>query len=143
MISFLWISLLPIDGSLDGLSRQKVSARSHPRVKAPAAGADKGYTPAFWFFVIGVTSGVAIELSTSFWAADLIGARTGAGDGIASAVLSALFAGMAFARIIGGRLAMRYAPEKLKISAFGIAGMGWLLLWTSTHTGLTYPALLF
>jgi len=140
--AFLLISRLPTEGALDGRTRQKVSARSQPRVKAPAAGADKGYTPAFWFFVIGVTSGVAIELSTSFWAADLIGARTGAGDGIASAVLSALFAGMALARIIGGRLAMRYAPEKLMILAFGIAGVGWLLLWTSTHTGLSFAALL-
>src|SRR5690625_6748736 len=121
MISFLWISLLPIDGSLDGLSRQKVSARSHPRVKAPAAGADKGYTPAFWFFVIGVTSGVAIELSTSFWAADLIGSRTGAGDGIASAVLSALFAGMAFARIIGGRLAIDRTSTPLDCSHVAIS----------------------
>src|SRR5690625_7853840 len=86
---FLLISRLPTEVGLGGRTRQKVSARSQPRVKAPAAGADKGYTPAFWFFVIGVTSGVASELSTSSWAADLIGALARAGDGRDSAGFSA------------------------------------------------------
>lgn len=136
VIAFLLISRLQTAGALDGRTR-------HRSVEEVIADKIKpGYTAAFWFFVVGLTSGVAIELSTSFWAADLIGARTGAGDGVASAALSALFGGMAFARIVGGRLALRYAPEKLMILAFGVAGLGWLILWTSTNTGLSFAALL-
>ena len=132
VIAILLIYPLSTSGPLDG------RGAAQRRQSRKTGG---GYTPAFWFFVIGLTAGVAIEFSTSFWAADLIGARTGAGAGIATAALSALFGGMAAIRIIGGRLALRYAPEKLMIVAFAIAAVGWLMMWTANSTAVAFAAL--
>jgi len=139
--AFLLISRLRTAGALDGRAGKNQPTSSKRGAISNVEISNDRYTPAFWFFVIGVTAGVAIELSTSFWAADLIGTQTGAGAGVATAALSALFGGMALARIIGGKLALRYAPEKLMILAFGIAGVGWLIMWTATSTAIAFAAL--
>ncbi len=137
LIAFFLIYPLPTAGSLDG----RGAARAKRTPEPDDDGGATGYTPAFWFFIVAVTCGVAIEFSTSFWAADLIGSRTGAGAGIATAALAALFGGMALARVIGGRLALRYAPEKLMIVAFAIAGGGWFIMWTATDATIAFAAL--
>lgn len=128
---------LPTAGSLDGRATQRVEQT----VESGEETTRSGYTRAFWFFIVGVTAGVAIEFSTTFWAADLIGSRTGAGPGVATAAIAALFVGMALARIIGGRLTLRFAPEKLMLLAFGIAIAGWALMWTATSTPMALIAL--
>lgn len=145
VITLALIYPLPTKGSLDGRGaalRRRARARVAEHKKHEhESDVPRGYTPAFWFFVVGVTTGVAIEFSTSFWAADLIGARTGAGAGIATAALSALFGGMAASRIIGGQLALRYAPEKLMILAFAVAGAGWFVMWTANSTAVAFASL--
>jgi len=134
-VAFFVIFTLPTEGSLDGRgAKRTATADAKPADREP-------YRPAFWFFIVGVTAGVAIEFCTSFWAADLIASRTQAGPGIATATLAALFSGMAIARVIGGQMALRYAPEKLMILAFGIAGAGWLAMWTAQNTAVAIGAL--
>ncbi|MBC7290419.1 MAG: MFS transporter [Actinotalea sp.] len=103
---------------------------------APAAGAARrrgpGFGGTFWFFWVAMLAGVAIEFSTTFWAADLVVSRTGAGPSVATATVSALVAGMTVARLILGPLALRKAPEKLLLVAYAVAAAGFALLWTAT-----------
>jgi MFS family permease len=91
-----------------------------------------GFGRAFWFFWAAMLAGVAIEFSTTFWAAELVVSRTGAGPSVATATVSALVAGMTVARLVLGPLAMRKAPEKLLLVAYAVAAVGFALLWTAT-----------
>src|SRR5699024_9854304 len=99
------------------------------------------YAPALWFYIIAITTGVAVEFSTSFWASDLIAEQTGSSAGTSTATGSALFGGMAIARIIGGPISLRFSAAKLMILAFVVAFAGWLLLWTSQATVVAFIAL--
>lgn len=91
-----------------------------------------GFGRAFWFFWAAMLAGVAIEFSTTFWAAELVVSRTGAGPSVATATVSALVAGMTAARLVLGPLALRKAPEKLLLVAYAVAAVGFALLWTAT-----------
>lgn len=93
---------------------------------------DRAFSRTFWFFWSAMLCGVAIEFSTTFWASDLLVARTGASASVATASVSALIAGMSISRYIVGPLSMRKAPEKILILAFGVAGAGWALVWLAT-----------
>lgn len=99
------------------------------QVKSPA---QAGFSRTFWYFWTGLLAAVAIENATTFWAADLLITRTGAGPGIATGALAGLIAGMSAARFVVGPMSLRKAPEKLLIVAFAIAGAGWWILWTAT-----------
>ena len=95
-------------------------------------GLGRGFGRAFWFFWAAMLAGVAIEFSTTFWAAELVVSRTAAGPSVATATVSALVAGMTAARLVLGPLALRKAPEKLLLAAYGVAALGFALLWTAT-----------
>lgn len=138
ILVFIFFYPLPASGALDG--RVERSEPEQPR-RRPWSRTRASYAPSLWFFTVGATAGVAIEFSTSFWAADLIISRTDAGPGIATAALAALFGGMGVVRVIGGRLSLRYAPEKLTLVAFVIAGIGWFFLWTAQEALIAVAAL--
>lgn len=109
---------------------------------APAtAPARRGFSGTFWFFWVGSLVALAIENATTFWAADLLIDGTGAGPGIATGAVAGLVAGMSVARFVVGPISMRRAPEKLLILAFGLAGVGWLILWSATTTPLALVGL--
>jgi MFS family permease len=109
---------------------------------APAtAPARRGFSGTFWFFWVGSLVAVAIENATTFWAADLLIDGTGAGPGIATGAVAGLVAGMSVSRFVVGPISMRRAPEKLLILAFGLAGVGWLILWSATTTPLALVGL--
>ncbi|EYR62635.1 MFS transporter, partial [Actinotalea ferrariae CF5-4] len=91
-----------------------------------------GFSRAFWFFWGAMLAGVAIEFSTTFWAAELVVSRTGAGPSVATATVSALVAGMTAARLVVGPLALRKSPEKLLLVAYAVAAVGFVVLWTAT-----------
>ncbi|HEY8720059.1 MFS transporter, partial [Pengzhenrongella sp.] len=107
-------------------------------VGAPPA---RGFSGAFWCFWVGLIAAVAIENATTFWAADLLISRTGAGPGIATGALAGLIGGMSAARFIVGPLSLRGQAEKLLIIAFVLAGAGWLVLWLATTTTLAVVGL--
>ena len=86
----------------------------------------------FWLFFVGLLAGVALEFSTTFWAADLVIDRTGASPGLATASVSALVIGMATARFVVGPMSLRRSPEKILMVGFALAIVGWALLWTSS-----------
>ena len=102
------------------------------RVPGAVGRAQRRFGPVFWLFLTALVCGVAVEFATTFWAADLVRDRTGAGDGLATAAVSALVAGMAASRFVVGPMSLRRAPEKLLLVGFVAAGGGWLVLWLAT-----------
>ncbi|MDT0167369.1 MFS transporter, partial [Actinotalea sp. AC32] len=100
-----------------------------------------GFGRTFWLFWGAMLCGVAIEFATTFWAADLVVSRTGAGPSVATATISALVAGMTASRLVLGPLSMRKAPEKLLLGAYGVAAVGFAVLWTATSPAVAVAGL--
>ena len=127
-------STVPARVPADGASRDPEP------VPAPAP-ARRGFSGTFWCFWVGSLVALAIETATTFWAADLLIDGTGAGPGIATGAVAGLVAGMSVSRFVVGPISMRRAPEKLLILAFGLAGVGWVVLWSATTTPLALVGL--
>jgi len=137
-VAAVLIGSLPGRGAL-GSSRVPASlsgGQAAEPARAGSAPAGHSFSSAFWFFWVGLLAAVAIETATTFWAADLLIARAGAGPDIATGALAGLIAGMSASRFIVGPMSIRRAPEKLLILAFGLAGVGWLIFWSATTTPL-------
>ncbi len=124
---------LPADGAL-GKGLAAVHARAGAPVVRPAARTSR------WFLVTVVTA-VAVENATTYWAADLVRERTGAGAGVATATTAGLVAGMTLARFVIGPLSLRIAPARLLAGAYGLAVLGWAVLWTATSTPVALAGL--
>src|SRR5699024_1406436 len=142
IVAFMVMFPLPTRGALDGRTAKKKTTDKAPTETVTKSDTKKRpYAPALWFYIIAITTGVAVEFSTSFWASDLIAEQTGSSAGTSTATVSALFGGMAIARIIGGPISLRFSAAKLMILAFVVAFAGWLLLWTSQATVVAFIAL--
>jgi len=119
-----------------GAAARTAAVGAAARLTPPAPRTAAGFSRTFWYFWVGLIAVVAIENATTFWAADLLVTRTGAGPGIATGALSGLIAGMAAARFVVGPMSLRRSPEKLLLLAFAVAAAGWLILWLATSTTL-------
>ena len=144
-VAAVLIGSLPGRGALGSSSVPAMAAADgvpcDPEPAPATAPARRGFSGTFWFFWVGSLVAVAIENATTFWAADLLIDGTGAGPGIATGAVAGLVAGMSVARFVVGPISMRRAPEKLLILAFGLAGVGWLILWSATTTPLALVGL--
>ncbi|WP_298461471.1 sugar MFS transporter [uncultured Cellulomonas sp.] len=107
---------------------------------APPPGA-RGFSRAYWLFWSALIAAVAIENATTFWVADLVAERTGAGPGIATAALAGLVGAMAVMRFAVGALLNRWPVEAVLVAAFAVAAAGWLVTWTATSTGVALGGL--
>ena len=87
---------------------------------------------AFWLYWTAMVCGVAVEFATTFWASDLVIQQTDAPVSLAAASVSALVLGMAAARFVVGPLSTHRSPGGLLLIGFGVATLGWVLLWTAT-----------
>lgn len=94
--------------------------------------APQGFSRTFWLYWVALLCATAIEFSTTFWAADLVVTRTGAGPGVATAAVSALVAGMSAARFIAGPMSVRRSPAGILLVSYGIAIVGFGIFWTAT-----------
>jgi MFS family permease len=93
------------------------------------------------WFLVTIVAAIALENATTYWATDLVIDRTGAGADIATATTAGLVAGMTVVRLVVGPLSLRVAPAKLLAAAYGIAVIGWALLWTATVPWLALTGL--
>ncbi|ACZ29904.1 major facilitator superfamily MFS_1 [Xylanimonas cellulosilytica DSM 15894] len=85
-----------------------------------------------WLLLLATVSGTAIEFATTFWAASLLRESTGATAGVAAGSTAGLVAGMALSRLASGPATRRWGAPRLVATAFGVAGIGWAVLWTAT-----------
>lgn len=92
-------------------------------------------------FLAAIVAAVALENATTYWATDLVLARTDAGPGIATATTAGLVAGMSVMRFVVGPLTLRIHPAHLLAASFGIAVAGWAVLWTATDTRVALAGL--
>lgn len=129
LVSALLIARLPADPALGRptVERHEDGSRVRP-VRVPGA------RTAANLFLAAIVAAIAIENATTFWASDLIIARTGAGDGIATATTAGLVAGMTLIRFVVGPLSLRFEPAHLLAGAFAMAIAGWAIVWTATST---------
>ncbi len=75
---------------------------------------------------------IGVEFSVTVWASDLVRQRLEVTSGVASATLTAVIAGMTVGRVIGARLMVLRSLESLLLAALGVAGAGFLVLWTAS-----------
>jgi MFS family permease len=94
-----------------------------------------------WCFLAGVVAAIAIENATTYWSTNLVREQTGAGPGIATATTAGLVAGMSLIRFVVGPLSLRVPPAALLAGAFGLAIVGWAIVWTADQTWLAIVGL--
>ncbi|MBO0900144.1 MFS transporter [Cellulomonas sp. zg-ZUI199] len=92
-------------------------------------------------FLTSIVAATALENATTYWATDLVLSRTDAGPGIAAATTAGLVAGMSAMRFVVGPLSLRVHPAHLLAASFGIALVGWAVLWTATDVGVALAGL--
>ncbi|MFC4616964.1 MFS transporter [Cellulomonas algicola] len=94
-----------------------------------------------WWFLAAIVAAIALENATTYWATDLVREQTGAGAGIAAATTAGLVAGMTAVRFVVAPLSLRVRPALLLVVAFGVAIVGWAILWTATVPGVALAGL--
>jgi len=123
-----------------------VLAVAMPALPAPAAGppSTSGSTrlPARYWWAWGVLVALlAVEFSYSVWATTLIAERTGVPIATATGTLTVLILCLGVGRVAGARLALRFSPGLLLLSAIGVTLLGWAVLWSSTTLAMAVVAL--
>ncbi len=93
------------------------------------------------FYLAALVAAVALETATTFWATDLLIEHAGAGPGVAAAAVAGLVAGMSAIRFVVGPLSLRIAPVHLLAVSFGVAVVGWSVLWTATTPSVAFAGL--
>jgi fucose permease len=84
---------------------------------------------------------VAVEFSMALWGSDLLRIRSGAGDATAAAALMFMVAGMSVGRVVGARLALRHAADRLLCAALALNAAGFAVFWLSHATWLSVAGL--
>src|SRR3954452_15636271 len=86
----------------------------------------------FWVAAGVLMCASAAEWCVNSWAATFLGDGVGLSTDAAVSLMAAYFSGVVAGRIVGSRLAHRYAPSRLLASALAIALAGFAVLWIST-----------
>lgn len=98
--------------------------------------------PRFWVALAVLTACIAVEFALTYWTGDLLRQSTGISGGAAAALISIMIAGMAVGRLGAAKLTGRFGVEPLLLAAFGLAALGWLLVWVATDVPLAVAGLL-
>lgn len=96
---------------------------------------------ATWCFLGAILAAIGLENVTTYWSAELIVARTGAPESIATAATAGLVAGMSIIRFVVGPMSLRVRPVLLLAASFLVAIGGWAVLWTATTPGVALAGL--
>lgn len=138
----------PAGQAADAQAPEGQAASGTPAKDAgPSASATAGRAPghrllrAAPLFLATIVAAIALENATTYWATDLVRGQTGAGAGIATATTAGLVAGMSAMRFIVGPLSLRVQAAHLLAASFGIAVVGWAVLWTATDPGVALAGL--
>ena len=118
--------VLPVLAALFALGR----GVTVPAPTAAVPGTGAGRLPARYWVSWGVlTAGIGVEFCLILWTADALRGRTGLSAAVAASGVTALVAGMAVGRLVGGRLALRHPPDRLLTGAILTAGLGFAGFW--------------
>ncbi len=85
----------------------------------------------FWLAMVALFAAVATEFAINYWGSTLIQEQTGAPAASATAAMAAVVAGVAIGRTIGSALTLRLGPHRMLLGGFGLALVGFGVLWTA------------
>ncbi len=109
----------------------------------PTPGGEAGRLPvAYWTAWVVIVLDVAVEFCMAIWAGELLRDRAGVSAGTATAAVTALILGMAVGRVVGGRLALRRAPDTLLVQAIVLTAVGFAVFWASRQPVVAVAGLL-
>jgi fucose permease len=104
-------------------------------------GSGRGLPRAYWCRWVALVFFVSAEFCIAFWSTDYLDAEVDLGRAGAAGFASLFLAGIALARLAGGRLGRTAEPERLLPGALLIAVAGFLLFWLPRWPLLSVPAL--
>jgi Na+/melibiose symporter-like transporter len=129
---------VPEAGALPGdAGRDSHELTVEPALEAvPAAHASNDRIPAplpgvFWLAMVALFAAVATEFAINYWGSTLIQEQTGAPAASATAAMASVVAGVAIGRTIGSALTARVGPHRMLLGGFGLALVGFGVLWTA------------
>jgi fucose permease len=99
------------------------------------ARSDKSLPRLFWVYWVALLLSVAVEFCMVFWSADYLEQVLGLIKADAAQAVSLFLAAMIVGRVIGSRLVQRFSTRLVVFISILIAGLGFLLFW-STETSL-------
>ena len=83
----------------------------------------------FWLAMVALFAAVATEFAINYWGSTLIQEQTGASASSATAAMAAVVAGVAIGRTVGSGLTLRLGPHRMLLGGFGLALVGFGVLW--------------
>ena len=86
----------------------------------------------YWWAWTALAFCVAVEFSMTIWTSDVLRDRVGLSEGAAAAGVTAIVAGMAVGRALGGKLSLRRELDWLFYRALLVTGVGFGVFWIST-----------
>ena len=96
----------------------------------PSSGATRVTLPRiFWLAMVALFAAVATEFAINYWGSTLIQEQTGASASSATAAMAASVAGVAIGRTVGSGLTQRWGPHRMLLGGFGLALVGFGVLW--------------
>jgi fucose permease len=81
--------------------------------------------------MVGLSAAVATEFAINYWGSTLIQEQTGSSASSATAAMSAIIVGVAIGRTVGSALTLRWGPHRMLLGGFGLALVGFGVLWMS------------
>lgn len=132
--------LLPVVALLGLLGRQV--RYPAPQLEPDHHGGSRRLPTVYWIGWAVVTAGIAVEFCMTLWAADILHARFHLSPAASSAGVTAVIAGMCIGRVVGGRLALRVAVDRLLYSALVVCAIGFTAFWLTTLAALAIGGLL-
>ncbi len=111
---------------------------------APVAPGDVRHRPlprAFWPAWTILVLCIGVEFCVTIWSSDLLRQRLGISDAAAAASLTLVIVGMTIGRLVGARLMLRRTLELLLLGALGVAGAGFLVVWTAPELWVAWVGL--
>ena len=112
-----------------------------PAPRSPNAAVTASLPRVFWLAMVGLFAAVATEFAINYWGSTLIQEQTGAPAASATAAMAAVVAGVAIGRTIGSALTLRLGPHRMLLGGFGLALVGFGVLWTAETLTLSVVGL--
>ena len=131
-------------GDADGDSHEldvQPALEAVPTAHDPDAPAAAALPRVFWLAMVALFAAVATEFAINYWGSTLIQEQTGAPAASATAAMAAVVAGVAIGRTIGSALTLRVGPHRMLLGGFGLALVGFGVLWTAGSLPLSVVGL--
>jgi MFS family permease len=96
---------------------------------------------AFWMLATVLFLVSSVEWCMAYWGAEFLASVVGLAPALAASAMTLFFVAMAGGRLIGSRLAWRFASAHLLYAALLIALAGFLLFWLAPGTALSLVGL--